>query len=74
MVGTRKHVDDGKGAEATRWAIAAAPLPRQKAKDIQVVQQARKRRARTGRGYMRWLALWLGWAGAVVGSCARSGS
>lgn len=72
MVGARKHDDDGEDEDAaktaTRWATAAAPLPRQKAKDIQVVQQDKKRRAGTGRGYMRRRAL--GWAGAVmVRSC-----
>jgi hypothetical protein len=72
VVGARKHDDDGEDEDAantaTRWATAAAPLPRQKAKDIQVVQQDKKRRARTGQGYMRRLGS--GWAGAVVRSWA----
>jgi len=74
MVGARKHDIDGEdGAEATRWAMAAAPIPRQKAKDIQVVQQDKKRRARTGRGYMRWLALLAGLGRGSGGSSRVTG-
>lgn len=65
--GIKDEDEDDEASKATRWATAA-PLPRQRAKDIQVLQHDKKRRARTGRGDMRRARLgllrWLAWLGA----------